>query len=71
MGSVGGKVTGLEIIPTEELGRPRIDVTIRISSLFRDTFPNIFQLLDEAVEMVADLNESEEENYIKNILRKI
>ncbi len=69
-GSVGGKITGLEIIPREELGRPRIDVTVRISSLFRDTFPNLFQLIDEAVEMVADLDESDEDNYIRKHLRK-
>ncbi len=69
-GSVGGKITGLEIIPREELGRPRIDVTVRISSLFRDTFPNLFQLIDEAVEMVADLEESDEDNYIRKHLRK-
>ena len=38
-GSIGGKITGLEVIPLEELGRPRIDVVSRISSLFRDTVP--------------------------------
>ena len=69
-GSSGGKVTGLEIMSREEMGRPRIDVTVRISSLFRDTFPNLFQLIDEAVEMVADLDESEEDNYIRKHLRE-
>jgi cobaltochelatase CobN len=69
-GSVGGKINGLEIMSQEELGRPRIDVTVRISSLFRDTFPNLFQLIDEAVEMVANLDESEEKNFIKKHLQK-
>ncbi len=69
-GSVGGKVNGLEIIPHEELGRPRIDVTVRISSLFRDTFPNVFQLLDEAVEMVADLEEEDDKNFIRKHLNE-
>ena len=69
-GSVGGKIVGLEIMSHEELERPRIDVTVRISSLFRDTFPNLFQLIDEAVEMVADLDEDDEKNYIKKHLQK-
>jgi cobaltochelatase CobN len=43
-----GRVIGLEVIPLEELKRPRIDVTVRISGLFRDTFPNLVHLLDEA-----------------------
>ena len=67
-GSVGGKITGLEVIPLEELGRPRIDVVSRISSLFRDTFPNIFQLIDDAVHLVSDLDEDDERNYIKKHL---
>ena len=69
-GSVGGKVTGLEVIPRAELGRPRIDVTVRISSLFRDTFPNLFQLIDEAVEMVSELDEPDEDNYLRKHLRE-
>ncbi|MCL2148314.1 MAG: cobaltochelatase subunit CobN, partial [Methanomassiliicoccaceae archaeon] len=69
-GSTGGKIVGLEVMPHEELGRPRIDVTVRISSLMRDTFPNLFQLIDEAVEMVADLDEDEEKNFIKKHLQK-
>lgn len=59
------KVIGLEVIPLEELQRPRIDVTLRISGLFRDTFPNLIELVDEAVNMVASLNESHEDNFIK------
>ena len=65
----GGQVIGLEVIPLAELGRPRIDVTVRITGLFRDTFPNLIDLIDDAVKMVADLDESEEENYLAANLR--
>jgi cobaltochelatase CobN len=59
-----GRVTAVEVIPLETLKRPRIDVTIRMSGLFRDTFPNIVNLIDEAVELVASLKEHHEQNYI-------
>ncbi len=59
-----GRVTGVEVIPLEVLKRPRIDVTVRISGLFRDTFPNLVNLLDEAVALVASLKEPPEKNYI-------
>lgn len=59
------KVIGLEVIPIEELGRPRVDVTLRISGLFRDTFPNIIEAVEEAVNMVAGLDESDDDNFIK------
>ena len=58
------RVQGLEVIPLEELGRPRIDVTVRISGFFRDAFPNLINLLDQGVEMVAALDESPADNYI-------
>ena len=59
-----GRVVGIELIPMAELGHPRIDVTLRISGLFRDAFSNIVALIDEAVEMVAGLDEPHEENYL-------
>jgi cobaltochelatase CobN len=59
-----GRVTGVEAIPLEELKRPRIDVTVRLSGLFRDTFPNLVHLLDAAVALVAGLKESPEKNYL-------
>ena len=65
----GGKVLGLEVIPVKELGRPRIDVTLRISGLFRDSFPNLVEMIDEGVQMIADQDESEEDNYLKKHLR--
>jgi cobaltochelatase CobN len=43
-----GRVTGLELIPLAELGRPRVDVTVRISGFFRDAFPHVVELLDDA-----------------------
>jgi cobaltochelatase CobN len=59
-----GRVVGLEVIPLEELKRPRIDVTVRISGMFRDAFLNLVHLFDEAVELVAGLKESEKDNFV-------
>ncbi|TFV64182.1 cobaltochelatase subunit CobN [Geodermatophilus sp. DF01-2] len=59
------RVTGLEPVPLEELGRPRIDVTVRISGFFRDAFPHVVTMLDDAVTLVAGLSESPEENFVK------
>lgn len=64
------RVEGLEVIPVSELGRPRIDVTIRISGFFRDAFPNLINLLDQAVEMAASQDESPEENFILKHLQE-
>jgi cobaltochelatase CobN len=58
------RVTGLEVIGLEELGRPRIDVTLRISGFFRDAFPHLIGLLDDAVTLVAALDEPDERNFI-------
>ena len=68
--ATGGRVIGLEVIPLKELGRPRIDVTTRISGLFRDTFYNLVDMIDEGVEAIASLDESEEENFILKHLRE-
>lgn len=59
------RVIGFEPFTTKELGRPRIDVTLRITGLFRDTFPNLIERIEDAVNFVAALDESHEENYIK------
>ena len=59
------RVIGVEVIPIEELGRPRIDVTLRITGLFRDTFPNLIEIVEDAINRVAALDESPEHNYIK------
>lgn len=59
------RVTGLEAIPSEELGRPRIDVTLRISGFFRDAFPHTIGLLDDAVRLAASLDEPAETNHVR------
>ncbi len=56
------RITGLEVISLDELGRPRVDVTLRISGFFRDAFPHVIELLDDAVALVAALDEPTEEN---------
>ena len=59
------RVIDLEVISLAELGRPRIDVTVRISGFFRDAFPHVLALLDDAVQMVAALDESLDQNYVR------
>ncbi|MGY2020792.1 MULTISPECIES: cobaltochelatase subunit CobN [Nocardia] len=59
------RVSTLEVLSLEELGRPRIDVTVRISGFFRDAFPHVLALLDDAVRLVADLDEPAEANYVR------
>ncbi len=59
------RVTGFKIIPLAELGRPRIDVTVRISGFFRDAFPHVIALLDDAVQAVAALEEPLAGNYLR------
>ncbi|GAA4373049.1 cobaltochelatase subunit CobN [Nocardioides caricicola] len=59
------RVARLEVVSLEELGRPRIDVTVRISGFFRDAFPHVVAMLDDAVRMVADLDEPEDRNFVR------
>ncbi|MEW9530994.1 cobaltochelatase subunit CobN [Microbispora sp. NPDC049125] len=59
------RVTGFEVVPVEELGRPRVDVVVRISGFFRDAFPHVVALLDEVVRAVAALDEPEEVNPLR------
>ncbi|WEB45838.1 cobaltochelatase subunit CobN [Streptomyces yunnanensis] len=59
------RVTGLEAIPLDELGRPRIDVTLRISGFFRDAFPHVIGLLDDAVRLAAGLDEPADRNFVR------
>jgi cobaltochelatase CobN len=58
------RVTGFDIVPLTELGRPRVDVTVRISGFFRDAFPHVIALLDDAIAAVATLPEPDESNYL-------
>jgi cobaltochelatase CobN len=62
---VSRRVTGFSIMPLEELGRPRIDVTVRISGFFRDAFPHVIAMLDDAISAVAGLDEPAEVNYLR------
>ncbi|HVD52912.1 MAG TPA: cobaltochelatase subunit CobN, partial [Propionibacteriaceae bacterium] len=59
------RVIGLEAIDLPELGRPRIDVTVRISGFFRDAFPHVVAMLDDAVRLVADLDEPSHLNFVR------
>ncbi|MFF9071480.1 cobaltochelatase subunit CobN [Streptomyces sp. NPDC014872] len=59
------RVTGFEVVPLNELGRPRIDVTVRISGFFRDAFPHVVGLIDDAVRAVAELDEPAGSNYVR------
>ena len=64
------RVTDLEVIPLDELKRPRIDVTARISGLFRDTLPHLAELMDKAVLMAAKLDESDDDNFVRKHIRE-
>ncbi len=61
----GDRVVGLSVIPLEDLKRPRIDVIVRISGLFRDTFMNLVELIDEAILKVAGLDEPPDMNFVR------
>nr|ACS94977.1 magnesium chelatase H subunit [Fragaria x ananassa] len=60
-----GRVNKVEVVPLEELGRPRIDVVVNCSGVFRDLFINQMNLLDRAVKMVAELDEPLEQNFVR------
>ena len=76
----GGRVEGIELMPREDLimddgdgkkmARPRIDIVIQMSGVVRDTLPNIYMMLDEAVEIAAAQEEPEEVNYIHAHVKK-
>ncbi len=63
------RVSGYEITPLAKLGRPRIDVTLRISGFFRDAFPAQIELLDKAMRAVGALDEDETDNPIATRMR--
>ncbi len=60
-----GRVNKLELIPLEELGRPRIDVVVNCSGVFRDLFINQMALIDQGVKMAAEADEPLEENFVR------
>ncbi len=57
------RLEGVAMIPLEKLGRPRIDVTLRISGFFRDAFPHLIDLFDQAVSLVIEQDEPLEQNF--------
>jgi cobaltochelatase CobN len=59
------RVVGLNPVPLEVLRRPRIDVTVRISGFFRDAFPHVVAMLDDAVALVAGLDEPADHNFVR------
>lgn len=67
-----GRVGGFEIIPLEELGRPRIDITVRVSGITRDNFASVIETVDEAVQAVAALDEPPDRNFVrKHVLSRV
>jgi len=63
------RISGYEIIPLAKLGRPRVDVTLRISGFFRDAFPAQIALFDKAVRAIGALDEPEDQNPIAARMR--
>ena len=64
------RVTEVEAIPLEQLGRPRIDVVMTVSGIFRDLFACTMELLDRAVKRVAALEEPLERNFVRKHVRQ-
>ncbi|HXR55034.1 MAG TPA: cobaltochelatase subunit CobN [Acidimicrobiales bacterium] len=62
-----GRVEGLELIGPAELGRPRVDVTLRVSGFFRDAFPHVLDLLDRAVRLAATATDHDHDNPVARI----
>jgi cobaltochelatase CobN len=66
------RVMDVAVIPLAELGRPRIDVLMRISGFFRDAFPQLIELMDKAVQLVTQLDEPTDQNFVrKHFLRDL
>lgn len=67
-----GKISDVELVPCEELGRPRIDVVITVSGIFRDLLSHQITLLDKGVRLAASADEPETANFVrKNVLRQV
>jgi len=60
-----GRVNKVELIPAEELGRPRIDVVVSCSGVFRDLFINQMNLMDRGIKMAAEADEPVEMNFVR------
>ena len=59
------RLEGVAIVPLEQLGRPRVDVTLRISGFFRDAFPHLIEIFDQAVSLVMELDEPLDQNFLR------
>jgi cobaltochelatase CobN len=57
------RLESVDVIPLEKLGRPRVDVTLRISGFFRDAFPHLIDTFDQAISMVVELDEPLDQNF--------
>ncbi|HBC56326.1 MAG TPA: cobaltochelatase subunit CobN [Gammaproteobacteria bacterium] len=68
--STDGRVVGTEIIPASELQRPRVDVVLSATGLYRDAFPNVMQWLAAAVEKVAELEEENNSVWVNSLTVK-
>ncbi|WP_415896217.1 cobaltochelatase subunit CobN [Neptuniibacter sp. PT34_22] len=64
------RVVDFEVLSSQLLGRPRVDVTLRVSGFFRDAFPNVMKLYDSAVQAIAALEEPGDSNTIAQNIRK-
>lgn len=60
-----GRIVRYELKPLGEIGHPRIDILANLSGIFRDTFINIIELLDDLMQRAAEIEESENDNYIR------
>ena len=65
-----GQVKSFEIIPLHKLGHPRIDITVRTTGILRDNFSNCYELLDDALQAVAALDEPPEKNFVRRHTQK-
>ena len=63
------RVIDFKVISTQLLGRPRVDVTLRVSGFFRDAFPNVMKLFDSAVQAIVAIEEPGNENWIQQHVR--
>lgn len=67
---ISRRVVDFEVLPSSILNRPRVDVTVRISGFFRDSFPNIIDLLNKVTKAVANLPERSDVNPLANHVRQ-
>ena len=65
----GGRVTGMEVVPSTELKRPRIDAVISLTGLYRDQFPNVMERFNEAIALLAALDDEGQPGGVRNFVR--